>query len=361
MANQEHFAFTTTTIHIDESGYTGSDLLNPDQRFFAVASTDLSHGEAGRILSSSFAGFTGNEFKATRVFKGKSYQRGIIRMVEHIANNEARFFAYVIDKRFCVLTKLVDFLIEPIFRSQGYDFYANSFAPKYVNLLHASFDSEQRYLSTLEAYQNFAKKPSRRALEDARDTFIALYRSAPPNLQSHLGQALNGLLAFERFYNLETFGGSSNLHLPCAICCLGFWREKTENDIIIEHDESSEFFKGQTLWDLVTSANANSGELVGSYGRITQFPLRVRSTIATDSRTSASIQLCDLIAGMLTRIRRWQADGRQAEFVRELFAAGLQTLNCGEIGFAADFPSSTPKRLDGPDAVDQFINLALRR
>lgn len=39
-----------TTIYIDESGYTGSDLYNLDQPYFTIASSLIDDDEAAEIL-----------------------------------------------------------------------------------------------------------------------------------------------------------------------------------------------------------------------------------------------------------------------------------------------------------------------
>ena len=43
-----------TTLYFDESGQTGTNLLDPDQAFFSVCSTDLDEAEGRRILRDHF-------------------------------------------------------------------------------------------------------------------------------------------------------------------------------------------------------------------------------------------------------------------------------------------------------------------
>ena len=72
------------TLYFDESGFTGDNLLDGTQPIFAIASTDL-EPEVAEVA---------------------------------------------------VLTKIVDFLIEPLFSTTGYDFYADGFSLKYTNYIH---------------------------------------------------------------------------------------------------------------------------------------------------------------------------------------------------------------------------------
>lgn len=39
-------------IYMDESGFTGNDLLNKDQEFFSFAATDIDECTATRIINS---------------------------------------------------------------------------------------------------------------------------------------------------------------------------------------------------------------------------------------------------------------------------------------------------------------------
>lgn len=41
-------------FHIDESGYTGFDLLNPDQRFQGASAIGISDDDAERLIKQYF-------------------------------------------------------------------------------------------------------------------------------------------------------------------------------------------------------------------------------------------------------------------------------------------------------------------
>ena len=45
-------------------------------------------------------------------------------------------FAYIMFKKYTVLTKVVDFLIEPMMTTSGYDFYDDGFCWKYTNYIY---------------------------------------------------------------------------------------------------------------------------------------------------------------------------------------------------------------------------------
>lgn len=62
----------TRTLHFDESGFTGFNLLDPNQPIFAVASSDIDERHAGEILKESFPEHWGAEFKFSNIWGSKS-------------------------------------------------------------------------------------------------------------------------------------------------------------------------------------------------------------------------------------------------------------------------------------------------
>jgi hypothetical protein len=82
-------------LYFDESGFTGYNLLDPAQPIFTVASSDVNEQLALDILRDAFPNYQGPEYKFS--------------------------------KRFGVLTKIVDFLVEPIITRAGFDFYDEGF------------------------------------------------------------------------------------------------------------------------------------------------------------------------------------------------------------------------------------------
>jgi hypothetical protein len=120
------------TLYFDESRFTGYNLLDPSQPIFAVASTGVEEQLALDILRDSFPRYQGPEFKFTNIWTSGN-RAGLRRFAARLADLRQSAFVYMIDKRFGVLTKIIDFLIEPIITSAGFDFYDDGFCWKYAN------------------------------------------------------------------------------------------------------------------------------------------------------------------------------------------------------------------------------------
>jgi hypothetical protein len=84
------------------------------------------------------------------------------------------------------------------------------------------------------------------------------------------------------------------------------------------------------------------------------FPLRVVSTTAVDSKDSYVVQFCDILAGLSAR-HFAHKEGADRAFLDEAIDAGLSSLTYNGIRPQLIFPDQIPpKRLAGPDAVDQL-------
>jgi hypothetical protein len=73
----------------------------------------------------------------------------------------------MINKRFAVLTKIVDFLIEPYITDAGDDFYDDGFCWKYGNYIHfglTQFAPSALLDALLKNYQAFSRDPTPDAL-----------------------------------------------------------------------------------------------------------------------------------------------------------------------------------------------------
>lgn len=88
------------------------------------------------------------------------------------------------------------------------------------------------------------------------------------------------------------------------------------------------------------------------------FPLRVVSTLPVDSRDNASVQFCDILAGLSLKMHEATPESPDYAFFTELQSAGLSALTLDGITPLLIFPDQIPPRkLDGPDVVDQLATI----
>lgn len=112
------------------------------------------------------------------------------------------------------------------------------------------------------------------------------------------------------------------------------------------------------MWEKITNNDVPKQMHRLGDGSFVEFPLRVRSTTSLDSMKSRSIQFCDLLAGLATRHFSPFTEGDDRRFIDELIEAGLKNVTFNGIRPSYVFPNQIPpKRLTGPDVVDQMCGI----
>jgi hypothetical protein len=142
------------------------------------------------------------------------------------------------------------------------------------------------------------------------------------------------------------------------LAIVSHWRQKYPEDFAVVHDSSSNFLRSREMWERITSANVPPQFHRGGDGSFVEFPLRVVSTTAVDSKDSPCVQFCDILAGLAARHFSSLTEGEDRAFMDEVIDAGLKEITYNGIRPGTTFPDQIPpKRLDGPDVIDQMIGI----
>ena len=351
----------TTNIYLDESGFTGDDLYNPDQRFFTIASTVIQNDEAKDILARCFPHYQGSEYKFTNIWKRKRSREGLLALAAEIPTIADRAFVWVIDKRFCLLTKMVDYLVEPGAYEAGYDWYANGWGMRYLNTIHRDLvrhGTDKLYDNIVRGWDDFARAPSEEKLEKLKQQLEYGKASTNTPLPGLFELVLRGLEHFRaRNPNLENFQDTNEIQVTSVFSTMTWWRQHRSEDFALVHDESSAFMKQRDLWETMLRDDFVAPPMPISNGTEVEFPLRVRSTTAVRSHGSYSVQLCDLLAGLLAKAGSGLIGGPRDPFIVELVQAGAGELSYSGVMPHALYVEGPPQQRDGPDMVDRMVEL----
>lgn len=351
-----------TTLYFDESGYTGYDLLNPDQPIFVVASTTLTNAESGAILRDAFPRYQGAEFKFSRVWNRPRYRRELIDFSRAIGNVADQIFVYWCEKKFTALTKIVDILVEPLVYDAGYDFYAEGFNRGYVNMLHFAlmgFAEPSLYDVLVRTYDRFSRAPSPETLAELKWYLRLIANSCGDELRPFLDMIAAGAELYEDYHSLDQQRASNDIHVTCVLTSVYFWRTHLPDEFEIVQDASSHFFRQIDRWEQITSSDVMPGIVTSGDGREVHFPLRVTATHSGDSAASFSLQLCDLIAGLAAKLKN--PSERDADFLREISLAGFGELQSDGIRPEFSFIEGEPAIRAGGDSIDQFLQIISNR
>ena len=106
---------------MDESGYTGPDLVNRDQPVLVLGSTILTDADAELVEKCFSSDEAGRELKHSRLSKTKKWRGEVIEFVRQVPKDKVAFFA--VHKEFALLAFLIDFWLEPLAYRDGLNLY----------------------------------------------------------------------------------------------------------------------------------------------------------------------------------------------------------------------------------------------
>lgn len=350
-----------TTIYIDESGYTGGDLYNPQQPYFTIASSLIGDDGAAEILRRCFPRYQGAEYKFVNIWKRDTHRNGLRTLAAEIPALADRLFFYVIDKRFSLIVKMFEYLVEPTFTAGGYDYYGNGYARRYMNTIHRDFlqfGSEDLYEETAKRWDAFARTPSRTTMDALREHLGRTASSSKHPISTIFAMLAEGARRFELAnVDLAAFTDSSEIQLTAVLASVVHWRQRRPEDFDVVHDESSNFLRQRDVWDTILRDDCEPGPVEMGDGTRVEFPLRVRSTTAVRSHESAAVQLCDVIAGLGAKASL-SFDGRENDpFMVELIALGAGELTFNGVKPHEDYADGPMPRRTGPDMLDHMVGL----
>lgn len=351
------------TLYFDESGQTGTNLLDIDQTYFSVGSTDLVEDEARRILSEHFPKTASTDLKFRKLFRRKAHYRGLVDFARSVSRQPEHFFCYLADKRFAALAKLVDWSVEPLLSDQGFDWYRDDYGRRWVNMLYFALTqiSGRAYLDEITSlYDKFCDDPDLTKLGAMQARYAELGESGPNELKPFMSLIADGVSQFEQRYGFDNFSARNDIHVTCVVSSVAWWRARYEADFEVLHDQSTHFFSRRGMWDTVTDMSARPG-VVHIGEKSISFPLRVRRTREENSALLAPLQICDLVAGFVARTRSDRLTAPERTLIDDMLAAGM-----GEIGFQSleaghDFVDGPPARRHGADAVDQVVHMTMHK
>lgn len=351
-------------IFFDESGQTGTHLLDPQQPYFALATTDLSDAESSGILNRVFPRQQGEELKSRNILRRSNGRRCFLEFAREVGKRPERFCTAKIGKRYTIISKMVDNLVEPLLRARGYDFYKGNYAVTFANSVGFVFEHIlARPVSdkVMALYNSFARNPGVPALQELQTALAEALGSAPEESEIFLELLHQGALDFERFHNLAKFVDTNDVHVTAAVRCMGHWQAQGPGPFQVVHDESLHFFARSSRWGAITDPGLEPMTFnVGDKTLI--LPIPVTSTESAHSHERASLQICDLIAGFISRVAASEQSEAFREFAQEAIEAGIGKVSVFPVDFGSDFCEGPPEPATGPDIVDQIaMSMARRR
>src|SRR5438132_8141188 len=143
-------------IYMDESGFTGEDLLNPEQPVFVHVSTSLSDEQSIELHKAYFAGMQGRELKHKNLSKRPSGQDRVVNFIKALHGDTSKVTVWICHKEFTLLTYLVDLWVEPAMEMDGFDLYRDGGNLAFSNMAYfclRTFQNERFLIDHLRRFQ----------------------------------------------------------------------------------------------------------------------------------------------------------------------------------------------------------------
>lgn len=281
-------------FRIDESGYTGFDLLNTDQPFQGATAIAISDDDAARLIKHHFPRLQASELKYSSLTRRASNHPRILALQRDVLAG-FKCVTYVCDKRFLLLLMFLDYAVEPFYFERGLNFYEDGQNYSLASLLYtagptllgrAPFDALQ------EAFQRAMREKSEESLGDLVD---AARRSNWQKLPEALGP-LAQYAAPECLSAIATPGVSTDAAFVVLQSLISRMEEMATGPYSVEHDRSKNLLAYHTLLLRYINHREEVEFRQSEIARI-KFPLKLKSVTQADSKSSPAIQVADVLIG----------------------------------------------------------------
>ncbi|MGY3206344.1 hypothetical protein ACVW19_006941 [Streptomyces sp. TE5632] len=291
-------------VYTDESSNSGQNLLDPHQPVFTLAGVHLSDELAASIVDEvrSQLPSTQGEPKYGSLARSSGGRKALKRAFGSLPEGSVRSF--FIDKRFMVVTKLVDVLVEPLADADGLDLYEDQRGLALSDLLRMAgpvLGDEAAFQQMLHAFVDWVRQ--RVATEDFF-TAIAAYRASIPKEHADFAGWIELLECCRGVADATAADLAADKQrdildpaVPALYCLCTSFGEALERFRLV-HDTSKVIDRNATLLRMV--------HLLPDLARPGYFndPLPAVQIDFADSTSHPQLQIADWAAGA---VRQWAA------------------------------------------------------
>jgi len=314
---------TVVEIACDESGFSGSNLLDTATPVFTHASVDLRVDEAIELIRALRSGFQWplNEFKSGPFLRGAQADEAVEWLLAALSG---RAHVYLVDKEYFLATRIVDlFLVEPSYAA-GTRLTQNH-RPVALSLYRAGRAGGRDWSVFLEAFVELVRtkrrhRPDRTAVErflQARDSLAGL------GLGAEAEGVLEGL-SRTRVWAVMTRLASDDRSippplepmLPALAETVLFW-SAGRRQVLVIHDEQSALTASRlrSLQRVLTDGADSPAPGAHDAGAPPARMSPLAGLVTVDSRDDPRVQVADLLAGVARRLANIGDDGPLRPFL----------------------------------------------
>ena len=244
------------TFYIDETGFTGEDLLSQEQPLFAQSTNNFTADEAQEIVDDTFGGVNVKELKYTRLRRSPRNRDRIIELVRVVASDPTRAATWISHKEFALVTLIVDWWMEPLAHKYGHNLYKDGGNLGMANMLFACLEGfwSQRFRRNL--LMHFQRMIRSRTLERFAKCKVFV-RKEMDKVDNERAEILYyfwpsfALLGLPHVRQLPK--QLLDIAYPGLVFIGHIWRGRHEGPWNLVHDQSSNLARQKWMWDALSS------------------------------------------------------------------------------------------------------------
>ncbi|MBS0274145.1 MAG: DUF3800 domain-containing protein [Proteobacteria bacterium] len=281
-------------FRIDESGYTGFDLLNAEQRFQGATAIAISDQDAARLIGEHFPKLQAPELKYRALSRRPANHPRLLALQRDLLNHY-KCVTYVCDKRFLLTLMFVDYAVEPFYYERGVNFYEDGQNYAMASLLSVAGPT----LLGAAAFDRLLASFQRAVKEKTPESLKALVTDARATKWRELPETLGPLAQYaapECLSAIANPGVNTDAALIVLQSLISRMEVMAAGPYRVEHDQSKNLL---TYHDLLQQFIDHDQAVEFRQTKITtlKFPLKLAEVAQVDSKTSPAVQLADVTIG----------------------------------------------------------------
>jgi hypothetical protein len=300
-----------TTLYFDETGHTGTNLLDRDQPFLAYGGLRTNEQESIEIIQKYFGSVKMAELHHNELCRRRNGQQAVLEFLEKECHwIRANFKWFLIHKAYGLLTKVVDLVIEPAAYERGENLYDGGLAQQIALFIWiASIERGQA-----EALNNFLAAFNELGISPTPDHLALCERAA---FAVDLGNENNVILRlpFQQMgmrLILRLEKDYLDLSFSGAFMVAELWWNELAQPFELIHDRGAALLRQQAQWAAMTDPSLPYRTMsVGPYDPVVNLPL-IRTSFE-ESRTVPGLQLVDVILGARRKLVEWVSEGKPSD------------------------------------------------
>ncbi len=279
---------------VDESGYTGADLLNEDQRFQGASAISITDEEAKRLIKEHFPKLQAPELKYSSIARRANYREPLLRFLKDVLTHH-KAVTYIIDKRYLLMLMFLDNAAEPFYYARGRNFYEDGQNYTLASLIYTTgptFLGKNIFHGIMAAFQRAMKERTKEAITDL---IVRVRKSkGPKKFPLAFGPIANACP--ECVEEIASPSGSTDAAMVLLLGLVNRMEVMSVGPYRVEHDRSKNLVQyGTILQRFIDHDEAK--ELKMTEIASLKFPLKLLEVTQVNSEDSPAVQVVDVLVG----------------------------------------------------------------